>query len=404
MSSSAAVAPSAAAPAAPTDLRVTFLGTGAPRPSFDRYGPIALVEAGPQRILVDPGPGLRERLLQAGSFEFFTGLDHVLVSHLHFDHTVSLPDLWLTGWLYGRRTPLVVEGPVGTQAMMRHVEQAFSWDVAYREAVGVPSAGVAIEARDVTPGVVFERDGLTVTAFEVEHMPIDVKTRKRLPFEGQTLGFRFDYHGHSLVLSGDTRPSENLVTHARGVDVLVHEVQVPSPDETDEAKLANVSLSVHTEPKDAAGIFTRAQAAPGGLLAHHSARCDRDAAARGHAVQRPAHRRARSDDDHDRRPDHRDRPSAGAGAELREVRRDQVAGASPPRRRTVVATAPPGTPAAALPSPSVVSGGALGRASPSGAVTGPGHRRAARSARRCGDGPRPPAPGRRRCPGGPRPR
>jgi ribonuclease Z len=253
------VAPSAAAPAAPTDLRVTFLGTGAPRPSFDRYGPIALVEAGRQRILVDPGPGLRERLLQAGSFEFFTGLDHVLVSHLHFDHTVSLPDLWLTGWLYGRRTPLVVEGPVGTQAMMRHVEQAFSWDVAYREAVGVPSAGVAIEARDVTPGVVFERDGLTVTAFEVEHMPIDVKTRQRLPFEGQTLGFRFDYHGHSLVLSGDTRPSENLVAHARGVDVLVHEVQVPSPDETDEAKLANVSLSVHTEPKDAAGIFTRAK-------------------------------------------------------------------------------------------------------------------------------------------------
>ena len=90
-------------------------------------------------------------------------------------------------------------------------------------------------------------------------MPIDVKTRRRLPFDGQTLGFRFDFNGHSLVLSGDTRPSENVVAHAQGVDVLVHEVQVPSPDETDEAKLANVSLSVHTEPKDAAGIFARAK-------------------------------------------------------------------------------------------------------------------------------------------------
>ena len=250
---------STAAPLAPTELRVTFLGTGAPRPSFDRYGPITLIEAGSQRLLVDPGPGLRERLLQAGSFEFFSGIDHVLVTHLHFDHTVSLPDLWLTGWLYGRRTPLVVEGPVGTEAMMRHFEQAFAWDTAYRQAVGVPAAGVAIEAHDVRPGIVFERDGLTVTAFEVEHMPIDVKTRQRIPFPGQTLGFRFDYHGHSLVLSGDTRPSDNVVKNAQGVDVLVHEVQVPSPDETDEAKLANVSLSVHSEPKAVAAIFARAK-------------------------------------------------------------------------------------------------------------------------------------------------
>ena len=134
----------------------------------------ALIEAGGQTILVDPGPGLRERLLEAGSFELITGIDHVLVTHLHYDHTVSLPDLWLTGWLYGRRTPLIVEGPVGTKAMMEHLEQAFTWDTAYRKAVGVPAAGVAIEARDVGPGVVFERDGLVVTAFEVEHMPIDV--------------------------------------------------------------------------------------------------------------------------------------------------------------------------------------------------------------------------------------
>lgn len=244
-------------PLADTELRVTFLGTGAPRPSFDRYGPITLVEAGGQVILVDPGPGLRERLLQAGSFALISGIDHVLVSHLHYDHTVSLPDLWLTGWLYGRRTPLVVEGPEGTVAMMRHIEQAFTWDTEYRRAVGVPAAGVDIQARDVQPGVIFDRDGLTVTAFEVEHMPVDLASRQRLPLWGQTLGFRFDYHGRSLVLTGDTRPCDNVISHAAGVDVLVHEVQVPSPDETDEAKLANVSLSVHTEPRDAARIFAK---------------------------------------------------------------------------------------------------------------------------------------------------
>ncbi|MFN8062513.1 MAG: MBL fold metallo-hydrolase [Vicinamibacterales bacterium] len=256
----AEVPATAGVPALPPDaLRVTFLGTGAPRPSLERSGPMTLVEAGTQRVLVDPGPGLRERLLQAGSFELISGLDHVLVSHLHFDHTVSLPDLWLTGWLYGRRTPLVVEGPVGTSAMMRHFEQAFAWDTAYRIAVGVPAAGSSIEARDIDPGVVFTDQGLTVTAFDVEHMPIDVRTRQRIPFEGRTLGFRFDYKGRSLVLSGDTRPSDTVVGHAQGVDVLVHEVQVPSADETEEAKLANVSLSVHTEPRDAAQIFARAR-------------------------------------------------------------------------------------------------------------------------------------------------
>lgn len=241
----------------PADLRVTFLGTGAPRPSFDRYGPTTLIEAGEQRLLIDPSWGLRERLLQAGSFELITGLDHVLVTHLHYDHTVGLPDLWLTGWLYGRRTPLVVEGPIGTKAMMSHIEQAFTWDTRYRLLVGVPAGGVAIDGRDISPGVVFERDGLKVTAFEVDHMPIDIKTRKRLAFEGQTLGFRFDYRGRSLVMSGDTRPSEAVVNYAKGADVLVHEVQVPSPDETEEARLANVSLSVHSEPRDVGAIFTR---------------------------------------------------------------------------------------------------------------------------------------------------
>ena len=90
-------------------------------------------------------------------------------------------------------------------------------------------------------------------------MPIDMETRELLDFAGQTLGFRFDYHGHSLVLSGDTRPSDNLVEHARGVDVLVHEAQYASPGASDEAKLANVSLSVHTEPKDAASVSARAK-------------------------------------------------------------------------------------------------------------------------------------------------
>ena len=111
---------------------------------------------------------------------------------------------------------------------MRHLEQAFGWDVAYRRTW---RAGRRCRHRGARrePGVVFERDGLTVTAFEVEHMPIDVKTRARLPFDGQTLGFRFDYHGHSLVLSGDTRPSDNLVRTPRASTSWCTRCRCPRP-------------------------------------------------------------------------------------------------------------------------------------------------------------------------------
>lgn len=239
------------------ELRVTFLGTGAPRPSFERYGPSILVEAGDKIILVDPSWGLRERIMQVGSFPLLAGIDHVLISHLHFDHTIGFTDLWLTGWLFGRKVNLTVQGPEGTTEMMGHFRQAYRWDIENRFLVGVHREGVEIESTDVDPGVIFEKDGLKVTAFEVDHLPIDVETRELLGLWGQAFGFRFDYRGRSLVLSGDTRLSENLIEHSQGVDVLVHESQYASPEATAEAKLANVSLSVHTEPKDAAVVFQR---------------------------------------------------------------------------------------------------------------------------------------------------
>lgn len=241
----------------PSDLVVTFLGTGAPRPSLERYGPSFLVEAGDHRVLVDAGSGLKHRLLQAGSFELITGLDHVLVTHLHYDHTIELSDLWLTGWLYGRRVPLRIQGPPGTKAMMDDIARAFEWDVEYRITVGLPAAGAEIEATDVSPGVIFDQDELTITAFDVEHMPIDLTTRERLDFPGRTYGYRFDYGDHSAVFSGDTRPSDNLVEHALGADVLIHEVQVPAPGASAEANLANVSLSVHSTPEQVSDVFAR---------------------------------------------------------------------------------------------------------------------------------------------------
>ncbi len=238
-------------------IKLTFLGTGAPRPSHTRYGPSILLEAGDHRILVDAGPGMRERMFQAGGFEMLTSIDHVLLTHLHFDHTISLPGLWLTGWLFGRKTPMTVYGPAGTSAMMQHFTDAYDWDVRYREIVGVHKEGSDLIAHDVEPGVIFEKDGLKITAFNVEHMPINVETGELLGLEGATMGYRVDYNDRSVLFSGDTRstPDSKIIEHGKGVDVLIHEVQVPAPGDSPEARLANVSLSVHSTPAQVAYIF-----------------------------------------------------------------------------------------------------------------------------------------------------
>jgi ribonuclease Z len=238
-------------------IRLTILGTGAPRPSEQRSGPSILVEAGRHRFLVDAGPGTREQMFRAGGWELITGLDTILVTHLHYDHTIEIPDLGLTGFMYGRRTPLRVYGPEGIGEMCRHFEAAFQWDKDMRRLVGVNMTGSDIVAHEIRPGVFFEEDGLTITAFEVEHMPIDVETGERLEFYGQTLGYRVDYRGRSVVFSGDSRstPASELLRHGKGVDVLIHEVQVPSPGDSREARLANISLSVHSTPAQAGYVF-----------------------------------------------------------------------------------------------------------------------------------------------------
>ena len=245
--------------AADDEIKLTFLGTGAPRPSHERYGPAILVEAGNYKIMVDAGPGMRERLFQAGGFEMLTDVDHLLITHLHFDHTISAPGLWLTGWLFGRKVPMNVYGPEGTAAMMKNFEAAYDWDIRYRKIVGVHARGAELLATDVGPGVFFNKDGLKITAFNVEHLPIDLDTGEELGLEGATLGYRIDYGGRSVLFSGDTRstPSTQIIPMGQDLDVLIHETQVPAPGDSPEAKLANVSLSVHSTPAQVAYVFEK---------------------------------------------------------------------------------------------------------------------------------------------------
>ena len=240
----------AAAPVQSQTLKVTLLGTGRPDPIIDRFGPATLVEAGNHTLLFDCGRGASQRLWQLKTP--LSKINALFLTHLHSDHTVGIPDLWLTGWLptpYGRRVvPLQVLGPEGTRSMMSSLKQAYSWDIRVRhDGEGIPSSGIEVDARDITQGVVYERDGLKVTAFEVDHGGI-----LRPAF-----GYRIEYGGKSVVISGDTRPNENLVRFATNADVIIHEVIAARPELLAKSPDARRIVGFHTSPEDAGGIFER---------------------------------------------------------------------------------------------------------------------------------------------------
>jgi ribonuclease Z len=136
-------------------MRVTMLGTGTPFPNAERFGSAILVEAADKRLLFDCGRGAVVRLTQAGVSP--SEIDGLFLTHLHSDHVVGIPDLWLSGWFLGRDRPLPVWGPKGTRSMSEHLTQAFAFDIRIREATpeGLPAKGAQIDAKEVEQGNVF---------------------------------------------------------------------------------------------------------------------------------------------------------------------------------------------------------------------------------------------------------
>jgi ribonuclease Z len=229
-------------------IKVTLLGTGSPIPAIDRFGPSTLVEAGGEKFLFDCGRGAGMMLWQ---LQIPLGQVHMLfLTHLHSDHTVGIPDVWLTGWIpaaYGRReVPFEVWGPRGTKAMMESLEKAYAWDISTRKKEqNKQDSGVMVNANDITQGIIYERGGVKITAFIVDHAD----------FIDSALGYRIDYSGHSVVLSGDTRYNTNLVQYAKGADVVVHEVAAANETSMQTSPLINQILGFHCSPEDAGRVF-----------------------------------------------------------------------------------------------------------------------------------------------------
>src|SRR5262245_5887376 len=257
-------AQSPAAPTAPTRTQVVLLGTATPAIDPDRSGPASAGVVNDTAYLVDLGAGIVRRAKSAVVDKGITALDPVklrvaFVTHLHSDHTVGFPDLLLTPWVMGRRVPLEVYGPTGIKPMAEHLLEAYRADFETRmkdRALYSRTSpdGHAVNAHEVRPGVVYQDANVKVTAYATKHAM-------------ESYGYRFDTADRSVVITGDTNPTQATIDACNGCDVLVHEVLTQDwlsrrPD------FVNYASQFHTTTTQLVELATKAR--PRLLVLYHA--------------------------------------------------------------------------------------------------------------------------------------
>lgn len=260
-----AAARDSAAAAAPETTSVVLLGTGMPVPDHLAQGPATAVVVGQRIFLFDAGAGVM-RQLEAAGLPYRRGpVAGLFLTHLHTDHTLGYPDVIFTTWVMGRRAPLRVVGPSGTQRLTDHLVAGWREDIEVRTnglERGVPN-GWKVDVLETFGGIVYDSLGVRVRAFAVRH------GNWKWAF-----GYRIDTPDKSIVISGDTAPSDAVEQAARGVDVLVHEVYpevrlVPEerPGGEDWPKYMR---AFHTSDRELGALASRAN--PQLLVLHHIVR------------------------------------------------------------------------------------------------------------------------------------
>jgi len=247
-----------------TRTKVVLLGTGTPVPDPDRSGPATAIVVDDTAYLVDFGPGVVRRAKAAVLDRNISALEPanlkvVFVTHLHSDHTAGYSDLILTGWTAGRHTPLEVYGPIGLQSMTDHILQAYRIDIETRTNPGGDQRdnpeGWKVKAHEIKPGVIFKDAKVTVTAFPTQHAM-------------DSSGFRFDTPDRSVVISGDTSPTEETIKACSGCDVLIHEARAMELFNKLPAERRSFGAKNHTTSEQLAVLA--AQAKPGLLIVYHA--------------------------------------------------------------------------------------------------------------------------------------
>jgi ribonuclease BN (tRNA processing enzyme) len=241
-----------------------MLGTGTPRPDPNRSGPATAIVVNDTPYLIDFGAGVIRRVTAAYEKGVaalgFGGVNikTVFLTHMHSDHTIGYPDLIFTPWTMGRCEPLAVYGPKGIAAMTANVLKAWQIDIDGRVngLSGKDPSGCAVNAHEIAPGVVYQDRNITVTAFPVHHEEMV-----------DSFGYRFDTPDRVIVISGDTTPTQSLIDHGRGCDVLIHEAYSMETYNRVSAQAQEYRRRHHTSSVELAEIANELN--PGLLVVYH---------------------------------------------------------------------------------------------------------------------------------------
>jgi len=244
--------------------QIVMLGTGTPRPDPDRSGPATVIVVNGTPYLIDFGPGVIRRAVAAYNKGVLAigpagvNLRTVFLTHLHADHTAGYPDLILTPWILGRKEPISVYGPKGLDDMTRHVLSAWKVDIDSRlnGIDRLPASGCAINAHEIDPGVFYKDRNIRVSAFRVRHAGLE-----------NAFGFRVETPHKTIVLSGDTAPTQSLLENCHGCDVLIHEAYSQATYDKVAQKWQAYRRANHTSSSELAELATRVR--PGLLILTH---------------------------------------------------------------------------------------------------------------------------------------
>jgi ribonuclease BN (tRNA processing enzyme) len=243
--------------------KLILLGTGTPNSEPDKSGPAVAVVVDTVAYLVDCGPGVVRRAVQAYQEKKIEALKPsrlrlVFITHLHSDHTLGYPDLILSPWVLDRSVPLEAYGPPGLRNMTEHLLKAYQQDI-YVRLFGlqpISREGYRVRVHEIREGTVYRDDAVEVQAFEVQH--------GSWPY---AFGYKFITPDRVIVISGDTAPCEKLVRFAKGCDILVHEVYSAAKFRQRPAKWQRYHSANHTSAEQLGKLAERI--APGLLVLYH---------------------------------------------------------------------------------------------------------------------------------------
>ena len=232
--------------------RLVLLGTGTPNAEPDRSGPSLAIIVKNKSYIVDFGPGIvrqANKLYTQDNDAYLSlkpsNLEVAFLTHLHSDHTTGYPDLIFTPWVLERDTPLKVFGPTGIKSMTENILEAYGSDIRYRIDGSEPAneTGWNVEVDEIDEGIVYKDDLVEVEAFKVNHGSWK-----------NAFGYKFTTADKTIIISGDTAPSEKLIEMAKGSDILVHEVYSQSGFDRRSDVWKNYHSKHHTSTNELAEI------------------------------------------------------------------------------------------------------------------------------------------------------